>query len=199
MKIVSKMNKNNDFGESARLTMLGPSESREGQIMEVQIPLDKMTTLDKLRALERIWDDLQRKPEDVPSPSWHGDVLQVRERRVKEGSSQFSDWSEAKSRIRDRTRWKYRFLPRRSKTWLTDFVSMKPRISVLVNTSLIHCFRISTLCSYSQAFIHGILAINESYPRFPFAMYYRVDKDIVRIHAVLDCRQDPKKIQDRLT
>ena len=72
--------------------------------MEVQIPLDKMTTLDKLRALERIWDDLQRKPEDVPSPSWHGDVLQVREGRVKEGSSQFLDWSEAKSRIRDRTR-----------------------------------------------------------------------------------------------
>ena len=35
--------------------------------------------------------------------------------------------------------------------------------------------------------------------RFPFAIYYRVDKDTVRIHAVLDCRQDPKKIQDRLT
>jgi plasmid stabilization system protein ParE len=35
--------------------------------------------------------------------------------------------------------------------------------------------------------------------RFPFAIYYRVDKDTVRIHAVLDCRQDPQKIQDRLT
>ena len=34
--------------------------------------------------------------------------------------------------------------------------------------------------------------------RFPFAIYYRVDNDIVRIRAVLDCRQDPKKIQDRL-
>ncbi|MBW2252120.1 MAG: addiction module antitoxin RelB, partial [Deltaproteobacteria bacterium] len=37
--------------------------------MEVEIPLEKMTTLDKLRALERIWDDLQRTPEDIPSPS----------------------------------------------------------------------------------------------------------------------------------
>ena len=35
--------------------------------------------------------------------------------------------------------------------------------------------------------------------RFPFAIYYRVDNDIVRIRAVLDCRQDPKKIQNRLT
>ena len=72
--------------------------------MELQIPLDKMTRLDKLRALERIWVDLQRKPDDVPSPSWHDDVLKAREARVKEGSSQFLDWSEAKSRIRDRTK-----------------------------------------------------------------------------------------------
>jgi len=72
--------------------------------MELQIPLDKMTRLDKLRALEKIWVDLQRKPDDVPSPSWHEDVLKAREARVKEGSSQFLDWSEAKSRIRDRTK-----------------------------------------------------------------------------------------------
>ena len=72
--------------------------------MELQIPLDSMTTLDKLRALERIWDDLQRKPENIPSPSWHGDVLQDRESRIKEGSSQFLDWTEAKTRIRDRTK-----------------------------------------------------------------------------------------------
>ncbi len=72
--------------------------------MEVEIPLEKMTTLDKLRALQRIWDDLQRKPEDIPSPSWHGDVLQAREEGIKEGSSQFVDWSEAKRKIRDRTR-----------------------------------------------------------------------------------------------
>ena len=34
--------------------------------------------------------------------------------------------------------------------------------------------------------------------RFPFAVYYRIDDEIVRIRAVLDCRQDPTKIQDRL-
>ena len=72
--------------------------------MEITIPLDKMTTADKLRAMERIWDDLQRKPEDVPSPSWHADVLEAREKQVKEQSSQFVDWTEAKRKIRDRTR-----------------------------------------------------------------------------------------------
>ncbi len=35
--------------------------------------------------------------------------------------------------------------------------------------------------------------------RFPFAIYYRVDNDIIRIRAVLDCRQDPKRIKGRMT
>ena len=34
--------------------------------------------------------------------------------------------------------------------------------------------------------------------RFPFAIYYRVARKIVRIHAVLDCRQNPARIQERL-
>jgi len=34
--------------------------------------------------------------------------------------------------------------------------------------------------------------------RFPFAIYYRMVNKIVRIHAVLDCRQNPERIEDRL-
>lgn len=64
--------------------------------MQVEIPLDKMTVADKLRALEEIWSDLQRTPEDVPSPAWHADVLRAREDRVREGTSHFGDWTEAK-------------------------------------------------------------------------------------------------------
>jgi hypothetical protein len=69
--------------------------------METVLPLDRMTTADKLRALEEIWDDLCRSPEDVPSPSWHGEVLRSREERVREGSAEFTDWSQAKQEIRD--------------------------------------------------------------------------------------------------
>ncbi|MBI2440322.1 MAG: type II toxin-antitoxin system RelE/ParE family toxin [Lentisphaerae bacterium] len=35
--------------------------------------------------------------------------------------------------------------------------------------------------------------------RFPFAIYYRVEKETVRVRAVLDCRRDPARIQKRLT
>ncbi len=71
--------------------------------MQVAIPLDKMTTADKLKALEEIWSDLQRTPDDVPSPAWHADVLRARDARVKEGSSRFEDWPAAKRRIREQT------------------------------------------------------------------------------------------------
>ena len=72
--------------------------------MTVTIPLEKMTTEEKLQALEDIWDDLQRNEENVPSPQWHADELKKRESQIREGKSTFSDWDEAKQRIRDRNK-----------------------------------------------------------------------------------------------
>jgi hypothetical protein len=34
--------------------------------------------------------------------------------------------------------------------------------------------------------------------RFPFAVYYRIENQIVRIYAVLDCRRNPAWVQNRL-
>jgi plasmid stabilization system protein ParE len=34
--------------------------------------------------------------------------------------------------------------------------------------------------------------------RFPFAIYYKVDGELVRVIAVLDCRRDPSWIKQRL-
>ena len=72
--------------------------------MQVSIPLDKMTTEEKLQALEEIWVDLQKTPDDVPSPSWHEDVLRAREDRIKEGRAEFKDWTDAKRDIRKQTK-----------------------------------------------------------------------------------------------
>ena len=35
--------------------------------------------------------------------------------------------------------------------------------------------------------------------RFPFAVYYTIECYVVLVHAVLDCRQDPIGIEDRLS
>jgi len=34
--------------------------------------------------------------------------------------------------------------------------------------------------------------------RFPFAIYYRVETALVRVYAVLDCRQNPRGIATRM-
>lgn len=47
--------------------------------MAIGLPLDKMTTEEKLRALEEIWDSLTATPNGVPSPGWHDDILKARE------------------------------------------------------------------------------------------------------------------------
>lgn len=70
--------------------------------MNVDQSLDTMTVQEKLVLMERLWDDLSRRPEDVPSPAWHGDVLAERIAAVREGRTTFVDWDEAKQRLRDR-------------------------------------------------------------------------------------------------
>jgi hypothetical protein len=71
--------------------------------MKMTLPLDKMTTEEKLLALEAIWEDLCRIPSNIPSPAWHGSVLEERQQRVEEGSSAFVEWARAKQDIRDAT------------------------------------------------------------------------------------------------
>jgi gamma-glutamyl phosphate reductase len=87
------------YGEIERAAI-----DRRANPMERTLPLNKMTTADKLRALEEIWDDLCRRAEEIPSPAWHADVLQAREKRIREGSSRFTDWKDAKRKIRDRVK-----------------------------------------------------------------------------------------------
>ena len=55
--------------------------------MNLTLPIDQMTTAEKLRVLEAIWESLCRRPNDIPSPSWHADVLRNREKSVQDGSS----------------------------------------------------------------------------------------------------------------
>lgn len=72
--------------------------------MGIMLPLDKMTISEKLAEMERLWDDLCRNPENVPSPAWHGVVLAEREKQLSQGKMGFIDLDAAKERIRKATR-----------------------------------------------------------------------------------------------
>lgn len=70
--------------------------------MDAVLPLDQMTTEEKLRAMEVLWADLTRNAENIEPPAWHGDVLRERDQRVAEGKESFIDWDEAKRQLRER-------------------------------------------------------------------------------------------------
>ena len=71
--------------------------------MPPELQPDRMTLEEKLRAMEALWDDLCRREGDVPVPQWHKDLLDERERLVREGKAQFIDWETAKKRIAEQT------------------------------------------------------------------------------------------------
>lgn len=66
----------------------------------VDIPLSKLSFAQKLNLMEKIWDDLTKDENELESPDWHIEVLNDRENTIKEGQAKFSDWTEAKERIR---------------------------------------------------------------------------------------------------
>ena len=65
-------------------------------------PPPEMTLREKLAVMELIWEDLVRTPDSIESPAWHRDVLEEREQRIAEGTSQFTDWEKAKLDIRNK-------------------------------------------------------------------------------------------------
>ena len=64
------------------------------------LPLDKMTKEEKLQVMEELWVDLTRNENDYPSPDWHQDVLELREKRVLEGKEEYLDWESEKKNLR---------------------------------------------------------------------------------------------------
>ena len=68
--------------------------------MDVALPLNKMSVEEKLCVLELLWEDLSRTPSSVPSPPWHKDVLEARERRLKEGREKFILLDEVRRTLR---------------------------------------------------------------------------------------------------
>ncbi|MEO8436227.1 MAG: addiction module protein [Pyrinomonadaceae bacterium] len=72
--------------------------------MNTILPLDQMTTADKLRAMEELWADLIRNQRELESPAWHETVLKQREERLRTGQETPIDWESAKKELRERLR-----------------------------------------------------------------------------------------------
>ena len=67
--------------------------------MPIALPLSSMSRKEKLVALEAIWADLSQD-NGFESPEWHAEALADSERQVSDGTATFSNWGDAKQRIR---------------------------------------------------------------------------------------------------
>ena len=65
------------------------------------LPLEQMTVKEKLQVMEEIWSDLSCNHNQIAVPQWHKDILDRREKLIKEGKATFVDWKTAKKRIAD--------------------------------------------------------------------------------------------------
>ena len=70
--------------------------------MKTWLPLEKMTKTEKLQAMEEIWADLSRNPDEIDPPDWHGEILKERENAVDEGRESFIPWEKAKRDLREK-------------------------------------------------------------------------------------------------
>lgn len=70
--------------------------------MSADLSVENLSLTEKLALMERLWVDLSRRPRDLQSPAWHGEILAERMAVVRDGRTQFVAWDEAKQRLRDR-------------------------------------------------------------------------------------------------
>ena len=68
--------------------------------MNISLPLDRMSVAEKLDAMEAIWTDLSRDPAAFVTPAWHELVLEERKAAVQTGKATYSDWEDARQRLR---------------------------------------------------------------------------------------------------
>ena len=52
------------------------------------IEIEKMSTIERLQAMEKLWDSLCNE-EEIESPEWHKDILQERKKKIEKGEAEY--------------------------------------------------------------------------------------------------------------
>ena len=69
-------------------------------VLELKEEVSRLTTAERLQAMEWLWASLSDKREGIESPEWHGQVLAVRKAKVDSGEAQFLSVEQLKERLR---------------------------------------------------------------------------------------------------
>lgn len=61
--------------------------------------IQKMSTPERLRVMEALWEAICPESEEPQSPEWHRGVLAERKRRIESGEAKFVTIEEARDRL----------------------------------------------------------------------------------------------------
>ncbi len=65
----------------------------------MELNVQSMTVVEKLQAMEMLWDDLCRNVGGLEPPAWHEKILLEREEQLRQAKDKFEDWDQAKTDI----------------------------------------------------------------------------------------------------
>ncbi len=51
--------------------------------------IKKMSILERLQAMEELWDSLCHEDQEIDLPAWHGDILEDRKEKIEKGEAEF--------------------------------------------------------------------------------------------------------------
>lgn len=61
--------------------------------------IEKMSLEQKLEAMELLWKFISEKPDEVPSPAWHEEIVTERLAKIDQGEAKFFSIEEARERL----------------------------------------------------------------------------------------------------
>lgn len=61
--------------------------------------IEKLSTPERLGLMEQLWDGLRRDEAGVPSPQWHGEVLEARKTAAESGEARFLTLGQLRARL----------------------------------------------------------------------------------------------------
>lgn len=53
------------------------------------LEIKKMSRIERLQAMEALWDSLIDEESEIESPGWHRDILEERKRKIEAGEAEF--------------------------------------------------------------------------------------------------------------
>ena len=69
-------------------------------VPELKEEVSRLSKAERLQAMEWLWASLSKKPDEIESPEWHGEVLAARKAKADAGEAQFLSVEQLKERLR---------------------------------------------------------------------------------------------------